>query len=141
NFADTFNAAGFTGDTVVPGTPIGFNEFEGKGGDDVIISNTNSQGAELTRVSYVSATAGVTVDIAAGYAQGDASVGPDTFVGSGIIGAWGSAFNDTISGSNNPQFTGGGVRRICGQRSDRWPRRLRPGRLQCSPDHDLGQYG
>ncbi|MHC4050467.1 VCBS domain-containing protein [Bradyrhizobium sp. 25ACV] len=105
DFADTFNAAGFTGDAHVPGSPVGYNEFEGKGGDDTIISNTNSQGAELTRVSYVSATGAVTVDIAAGYAQGDASVGHDTLVGSGFNGVWGSAYNDTILGSNNPMFT------------------------------------
>src|SRR4029078_9201324 len=36
NFADTFNAGGFVGDSGVPGTPIGFNEFEGGGGDDII---------------------------------------------------------------------------------------------------------
>ncbi len=101
DFADTFDAAGFLGDSVLPGTPIGFNEFEGRGGDDIIVSNVNSQGAQLTRVSYVSATAAVTVDISAGTADGDASVGHDTFVGSGIIGAWGSAFNDTLMGSNN----------------------------------------
>ncbi|MCS3765091.1 VCBS domain-containing protein [Bradyrhizobium centrosematis] len=105
NFDDTFNGAGFTGDAHVPGSPVGYNEFEGKGGDDTIISNTNSQGAELTRVSYVSATGAVTVDLAAGYAQGDASVGHDTLVGSGFNGAWGSAYNDTILGSNNPMFT------------------------------------
>ncbi|MBR1287760.1 beta strand repeat-containing protein [Bradyrhizobium ottawaense] len=105
DFADTFNAAGFTGDAHVPGSPVGYNEFEGRGGDDTIISNTNSQGAELTRVSYVSATGAVTVDLVAGYAQGDASVGHDTLVGSGFNGVWGSAHNDTILGSNNPMFT------------------------------------
>ena len=96
DFADTFNAAGFTGSTSVPGTPVGFNEFEGRGGNDTIISAVNGFGAALTRVSYVSATAGVTVDIAAGTADGDASVGHDTFVGSGILSAWGSAFADTL---------------------------------------------
>ncbi|MEZ0054835.1 VCBS repeat-containing protein [Bradyrhizobium elkanii] len=101
DFADTFNAAGFVGNSGIPGTPIGFNEFEGKGGDDTIISAVNAFGAQLTRVSYVSATAGVTVDIAAGTADGDASVGHDSFVGPGIIGAWGSAFADTLLGSNN----------------------------------------
>ncbi|MGL3111436.1 VCBS domain-containing protein [Bradyrhizobium sp. BR 1432] len=104
-FADIFNGAGFTGDARAPGSPIGYNEFEGKGGDDTIISNTNSQGAELTRVSYVSATGAVTVDLAAGYAQGDASVGHDTLVGSGFNGVWASAHDDTILGSNNPMFT------------------------------------
>src|SRR5206468_1689601 len=47
----------------------------------------------------------VTVDLAAGFAQGDASVGHDTLVGSGFNGAWGSAFNDTLNGSDNPTFT------------------------------------
>ena len=101
DFADTFNAAGFVGVSGVPGTPIGFDEFEGRGGDDTIISAVNGFGAALTRVSYVSATAGVTVDIAAGTANGNASVGHDTFVGSGILSVFGSAFADTLSGSNN----------------------------------------
>lgn len=105
DYADTFDATGFTGDAQIPGSPVGYNEFEGRGGDDTIISNSNSQGAELTRVSYVSATGAVTVDLAAGYAQGDASVGHDTLVGSGFNGVWGSAHDDTILGSNNPMFT------------------------------------
>ena len=46
-----------------------FNEFEGMGGDDTITGNGN------TRITYVSATGGVTVDLAAGTAAGDASVG------------------------------------------------------------------
>ena len=101
DFADTFNAAGFTGSSGVPGTPIGFNEFEGRGGNDTITGAVNGFGAALTRVSYVSATAGVIVDIAAGTADGDASVGHDTFVGPGILAVWGSAFADTLLGSNN----------------------------------------
>ncbi|WP_164934398.1 Ig-like domain-containing protein [Bradyrhizobium zhanjiangense] len=101
DFADTFNATGFAGATGIPGTPVGFNEFEGRGGNDTILSAVNPLGAALTRVSYVSATAGVTVDIAAGTADGDGSVGHDTFVGSGIIAVWGSAFADTLFGSNN----------------------------------------
>ncbi|MEZ2144665.1 Ig-like domain-containing protein [Bradyrhizobium sp. DN5] len=101
DFADTFNATGFAGATGIPGTPIGFNEFEGRGGNDTILSAVNSLGAALTRVSYVSATAGVTVDILAGTADGDGSVGHDTFVGSGIIAVWGSSFADTLFGSNN----------------------------------------
>ncbi|SFN97295.1 type I secretion C-terminal target domain (VC_A0849 subclass), partial [Bradyrhizobium sp. Rc3b] len=101
DFADTFNATGFAGVTGTPGTPIGFNEFEGRGGNDTILSDVNPLGAALTRVSYVSATAGVTVDIAAGAADGDGSVGHDTFVGSGILAVWGSSFADTLFGSNN----------------------------------------
>ncbi|MBR1287745.1 hypothetical protein JQ568_00005, partial [Bradyrhizobium ottawaense] len=101
DFADTFNATGFAGVTGTPGTPIGFNEFEGRGGNDTILSDVNPLGAALTRVSYVSATAGVTVDIAAGAADGDGSVGHDAFVGSGILAVWGSSFADTLFGSNN----------------------------------------
>ncbi|MEH2565235.1 VCBS domain-containing protein [Bradyrhizobium sp. AZCC 2289] len=100
-FADTYNAAGFTGNSAVPGSPIGLNEFEGGAGNDTVIGDVNALGAYLTRVSYVSATAGVTVDLAAGTADGDASVGHDTFVGPGIFSAWGSAYADTLSGSNN----------------------------------------
>jgi VCBS repeat-containing protein len=100
-FADTYDATGFTGNSGVPGTPIGYNEFEGGAGNDTVIGTVNALGAYLTRVSYVSATAGVTVDLAAGTADGDASVGHDTFVGPGIQSAWGSAYADTLSGSNN----------------------------------------
>ena len=42
------------------------------GGNDTITGNGN------TRISYVSATGGVTVDLAAGTATGNASVGTDT---------------------------------------------------------------
>ena len=101
SFADTYDARGFTGNSSVPGTPIGYNEFEGGAGNDTVYGAVNAQGAYLTRVSYVSATAGVTVDLAAGTADGDASVGHDTFVGPGIQSAWGSNFADTLLGSNN----------------------------------------
>ena len=99
DFADTFNAVGFTGSSEIPGVQIGLSEFEGRGGDDVILGNTNIQGLRLTRVSYLSATAAVTVDIAAGTADGNASVGHDTF--SNVYAAWGSAFNDALRGSDN----------------------------------------
>ena len=105
DFADTFNAAGFTGDTLTPGTPIGFNEFEGRGGNDLVIGLTSSQGALLTRVSYVNATAGVSVNFASGTADGDASVGHDTFVGAGVANVSGSAFADVLTGGNNPNGT------------------------------------
>jgi VCBS repeat-containing protein len=102
SFADTYDARGFTGNSFVPGTPIGYNEFEGGAGNDTVYGTVNALGAALTRVSYASATAGVTVDIAAGTADGDASVGHDTFVGPGIQSVWGSAHDDTLLGSNNP---------------------------------------
>ncbi|TYL84331.1 VCBS domain-containing protein [Bradyrhizobium cytisi] len=100
-FDDVYDARGFTGSSGTPGTPIGYNEFEGGAGNDTVYGTVNAQGAALTRVSYVSATAGVTVDIKAGTADGDASVGHDTFVGPGIQSVWGSAYNDTILGSDN----------------------------------------
>ena len=61
------------------------------GGNDTITGNGN------TRISYVSATGGVTVDLAAGIATGDASVGIDTITG-GVNRVRGSNFNDTILG-------------------------------------------
>ena len=71
-----------------------FNEFEGRGGDDIIVGNGD------TRISYLHATSGVTVNIASGTADGDASVGHDTF--SGVNSVRGSYFDDTLIGSNNP---------------------------------------
>ena len=45
------------------------------GGNDTITGNGN------TRISYVSATGGVTVDLVAGTAIGNGSVGTDTITG------------------------------------------------------------
>ena len=84
----------------VPGASIGQNSFEGKGGDDFIVGTINVQGQKVTRAEYVNATGAVTVDLAAGTADGDSSVGHDTL--SNVSGVWGSAFNDTIRGSDNP---------------------------------------
>jgi Ca2+-binding RTX toxin-like protein len=108
DFADTYNAAGFTSDTVLTpsanaGSGSNFNEFEGLGGDDTITGNGN------TRVSYDNAGAGVTVALAAGgsgIATGDASVGTDTFV-SGVTRVRGSDFADTLSGNGGNNFLEG----------------------------------
>ena len=136
NFVDTFDATGFTGSTGVPGTPTGFNEFEGMGGDDTITSSTNSQGAPLTRVSYLNATAAVTVDLQAKTADGNGSVGHDTFVGNGVANVLGSAYDDMLFGSNNPERHRRGIRGPRRQRHHQRPRRLRPRRLhQRSRDH------
>src|SRR5262249_23233062 len=67
-----------------------FNQFEGLGGNDTITGNGN------TRVIYSSATAAVTVDMAAGTATGDLSVGTDSFTG--VNSATGSAVGDTLLG-------------------------------------------
>ena len=104
SFNDTFDSTGFTGDSHLPGTPIGFNEFEGRGGDDTITGLVNSQGAPITRVSYVNAAAGVTVDFLNHFAQGDGSVGHDTFIGA-IGQVIGSSSVDHLYGSDNPSGT------------------------------------
>ncbi len=95
NFVDTFDARNLTEDTpdpldVIDGT---FNEFEGLGGDDVIMGNGD------TLISFSRATGGVMVNLALGAATGDASVGNDTF--SGVNQVRGSNFADTIRGSTN----------------------------------------
>ena len=103
SFADTFDATGFSaasanaGSTVTFNTDGTLNDFEGRGGDDQIIGNGN------TRISYLHATGPVTVDLAAGTADGDASVGHDTFTGVNRV--RGSFFADTLLGSNNPNGT------------------------------------
>lgn len=51
-----------------------------------------------TRISFVSASGGVTVNLA-GTATGNSSAGSDTF--SGVSGVIGSNFNDTITGDGN----------------------------------------
>jgi hypothetical protein len=79
NFADVYNASVFNN---------GFNSFLGQGGNDSIIGN----GA--TQISFGNATGGVVVDFVAGTADGDGSVGHDTFTG--VNSAVGSNFDDAI---------------------------------------------
>ena len=103
---DHFETAGFAGNTGLPGAIIGFSEFEGRGGDDEIIGARNVQNHALTRVSYLGASAGVTVDIRDGEAFGTdagdiANVGHDTI--SNILNVWGSNHDDILRGSDNGQ--------------------------------------
>jgi len=104
-FGDTFNAStyshtspngGGVGYTLPGGFGVqgSFNEFEGNGGADIITGNGN------TRISYQSATAGVTVNLQTGNASGDLSVGSDVIV-SGVTAVRGSNFNDLITGRND----------------------------------------
>ena len=103
SFDDVFNATGFTtsspnaGSAGTDSAGNALNEFEGLGGDDIIIGNGN------TRITFVNATAGVTVDLAFGTATGDNSVGSDTI--SGVNSIIGSSFADTLYGSTNPGNT------------------------------------
>jgi Ca2+-binding RTX toxin-like protein len=106
NFADTFDATGFGASSTNAGSNGAFNEFEGMGGNDTVTGNGR------TRVIYVNAGAGVTVDLAAGTASGTApgdvaGIGTDTFTGAntgglthGIAAVRGSNFADILLGSN-----------------------------------------
>ena len=49
DFADTFNATGFTGSTGQPGVAIGQSSFEGRGGNDIITGQLNPLGQAVTR--------------------------------------------------------------------------------------------
>lgn len=82
----------FSAGTDFVGSGVGFIEFEGRGGNDQIV------GDGATRISYRSADSGVVVDLAAGTATGDLSVGNDSFTD--VSQAFGSAHNDTLLGSN-----------------------------------------
>ncbi len=100
DFADTFDATGFTATSTNAGSLGTLNQFEGMGGDDTIVGNGN------TRIVFFNATSGVTVNLASGTADGDASVGHDTFTGVNAV--IGSDFADTITASShNDTLTGG----------------------------------
>ncbi|MEZ5843276.1 MAG: hypothetical protein R3D27_06020 [Hyphomicrobiaceae bacterium] len=97
DFVDSFTATG----TFLSSYGDNFNEFEGRGGDDTITGNGN------TRISFRTAADSVTVNLASGTAfstnPGDsAGIGVDTFTGVNQV--RGSAFADTIIGSNSNVF-------------------------------------
>lgn len=104
HFSETYDATGFTtvptiallnaGSAGAINTGAALNEFEGLGGDDIITGNGN------TRIAYINATSGVTIDLAFGTATGDASVGHDTITG-GVNSIIGSGFADTLYGTSN----------------------------------------
>ena len=126
NFADTYDATGFTGASTNAGSIGTFNEFNGGGGNDTIIGNGN------TRISFDNATAGVTVDMQTGATPGtgptgDASVGTDTF--SGVNAVQGSMFDDTIC-RQQQHAAHRDLHRPWRQRLHRRPRRLRHRQLQ-----------
>ena len=96
NFADTFVATGYgLAGALNIGNNGAFNQFEGLAGNDTITGNGN------TKILFNNATGGVTVHMAAGTADGDASVGHDTF--SGVYSAVGSNFADVYDATS---FTG-----------------------------------
>ncbi len=92
-----------------PNNSVGFDEFEGRGGDDTIM------GSGSTRLDYFDASSGVRVDFtpldssmpgAMGTASGDFSVGTDMF-DSGVIGVRGSNAGDMFLGSSADEIFGG----------------------------------
>ena len=106
NQADSYDAHNFTS------ANFGFNQFEGRGGNDNIIGNGQTQ------IAFFAATNGVTVDLGAGSADGDGSVGHDTFTG--VNSVFGSNFNDIISGdaNSNVLYGSGGNDRLDGRSGD-----------------------
>ncbi len=87
DFHDFYDAFGFNSSVTGLGT---FNEFEGGGGNDFVSGNGN------TRISFLNAAAGVTVDAQLGTATG-ADTGDDAFFG--ISQVRGSNHADTLLGS------------------------------------------
>jgi Ca2+-binding RTX toxin-like protein len=98
-FVDDYDATGFSNSSANAGSLGNFNQFEGMHGNDTITGNGN------TRIAYFNATGAVEVDLAAGTATGNASVGSDTITG-GVNGVSGSQFADILSGSDNEPGTG-----------------------------------
>ena len=104
-FADSFTTT-----SSFVGKSGGFSEFEGQGGNDVIIGNGT------TRVAYGLAASGVTVDLLAGNAHSTASgdaagVGVNSFAGvvgpdniNAVNGVRGSDFADTITAAGARGF-------------------------------------
>ncbi len=88
------------GVTITKNGGTGYGQFQSGSGNDTFI--TDSGGF----VSYFSATAGVSLNLAKGTASGGG--GSDTWVPNSIGGAEGSNFNDTIQGSNFGNLLQGG---------------------------------
>lgn len=88
---DLFDASRFSDRSPNAGSLLRFNEFQGRGGNDTLIGNG------YTRASYADSTGAVNVDLAAGTAIGDTSVGTDHFQG-GVSAIAGSQFDDQLHG-------------------------------------------
>jgi hypothetical protein len=89
NNADIYNATGF----------VGFNEFQGMGGNDTVTGNGN------TRISFDNAGGSVSVDLFVGQTNG-IGVGTDTITG-GVNQVRGSQFSDTVAGTNGNDILDG----------------------------------
>ena len=100
NFNDVFVATNFGAANYLTashnvGNNGNFNQFEGLGGNDNVTGNGN------TRVIFINASGGVNINMLAGTANGDISVGFDTFVGVNSLN--GSNSGDTYDATG---FTG-----------------------------------
>lgn len=91
---DWYDATGFSAFSMNAGSLGTLNEFEGMAGDDTVFGNGN------TRITFINAREGVSVDLAAGTVTGGASVGNDTLMG-GINQMRGSNFGDVLMGTNH----------------------------------------
>ena len=92
NSADSYDASAY----------VGFNAFQGQGGNDTITGN----GA--TEIQFNSATGGINVNLSTGIVTGNASVGTDTITG-GVNRVVGTNFNDTLTGgAGNETLIGNG---------------------------------
>ena len=92
DYADSYTATGFASPSLPGGIFSSFNAFEGRGGNDAITGNGG------TRIEYINATGPVTVNLVAHTADGDASVGHDTFTGVNQV--RGSDYADVLLGGN-----------------------------------------
>jgi Ca2+-binding RTX toxin-like protein len=122
NFDDIFDASGFTVKTadtpsVNAGDTANVNSFHGGGGDDVIIGNGQ------TRIDYILATHGVTVDLTnrdvdanTGRVYGGDGVGTDTF--SGVNRIRGSMFDDVLLGGQQEYGAAGAAEFFNGMAGD-----------------------
>lgn len=92
--------------------------LDGGGGDDHLDGgwdpNTDYHRDTVDRISYQSAPSAVTVNLAAGTASGQEGVGRDRIVKEPILGVAGSAFDDTIRGTDTRNLidTGQGADRV-----------------------------
>jgi Ca2+-binding RTX toxin-like protein len=91
------------GDSITGSAALTPEYFLGGAGNDTINGGAIVDGLSNNRVLYFTATAAVTVNLAAGTATGDASVGTDTLIN--INQAFGSNYDDTLIGSNNTAYT------------------------------------
>ncbi len=98
DFADTYRG-GLPPNANTSFSGLADDVFEGRGGNDIVNGDGN------TTAAYFSATGGVVVDLAAGTARGDASVGTDAL--SGVANVVGSEFADRIRGNAGDNFIQG----------------------------------